>query len=61
MTATKRSWKDEVQRVGGREPDPVVYDFNAPPGPGNKLKTKKPGQFKVKANEQGTGVYTGEY
>jgi hypothetical protein len=54
---SKQNWKDIVDKVGGREPDPVVYDFKAPRGKGNSLKTKTPGQFKVRANEEGTGVF----
>lgn len=58
---SKTSWEDEVNKVAGKEPDPVVYDFRAPAGKGNTKRTKKPGQFKVRANEQGTGFYTGDF
>jgi hypothetical protein len=57
---SKTSWKDQVNKVAGKEPDPVVYDFRAPAGRGNTNKKRRPGQFKVRANEQGTGFYDGE-
>jgi len=51
--STDYSFKDLVDRVAGKEPDPVVYEFNRPGG--------KKG-FVEKANQENQGVYalTGE-
>lgn len=45
---TKKSLKDIVDRLEGKEPDPVVYDFDGPKGEG---------KFKKPADETGTGIY----
>lgn len=45
----QQSFKDIVEKVAGKEPDPVVYEFSGGGGKGR--------DFKEPANQDGRGVY----
>lgn len=52
MAETQRSFKDIVDQIAGKEPDPVVYDF--------RREGNKKGNFTEPADQTGHGVYDTE-